>query len=342
VQKDLNGNAWRPSNQLLSIISKSTIHKIIKASVIESGLRYSLATGNWSVKTNRQRQGVAQVLNRQSFTATMSHLRRVNTPIEKTGKLVMPRKLHATQWGIICSSETPEGQSVGLVKNLALTANITVSAPSAALRTALVQLGCIEYTADASIDAVFCRPPAVAPRAADQDGGGGSGEDCEDGVGSVGIGGRDRRLCAAPVPMPAKVFVNGDLIGSHADPPRLYAELKRMKRSGVISVFTSVIWHVCSNEIVLCSEGGRFVRPLLVVDQPGNRCRLTPAVVARLVGGQATWTDLVLGSPAAYGRCTGTGTGTGTSTGTGTGTGTGAPGKGKGKAQAAQAAQAQA
>jgi DNA-directed RNA polymerase beta subunit len=272
VQKDINAGAWRPSNKLISIISKSTIHRIIKSSVIESGLRFGMATGNWSVKNNRQRQGVAQVLNRQSHTATISHLRRVNTPIEKTGKLVQPRKLHPTQWGIICPSETPEGASVGLVKNMALTASITVSAPASAVRLALTQLGLVEYTASSTIAGVFGRPA-----------GGGGG----DGGGSRAV--------------PTKVFVNGDLVGSHADPPHLYAELKRMKRSGIISVFTSVVWHVCSNEIVLCTEGGRFVRPLVVVDQPGNRSRLTPAVVERLRRGEATWTDLVLGTPAAVG-----------------------------------------
>ena len=56
----------------------------------------------------------------------MSHLRRVNTPTEKTGKLIAPRKLHPSQWGIICPSETPEGGSVGLVKNLSLSTYITI------------------------------------------------------------------------------------------------------------------------------------------------------------------------------------------------------------------------
>jgi DNA-directed RNA polymerase II subunit RPB2 len=51
-----------------------------------------------------------------TYPATLSHLRRINTPIENLVKLIQPRKLHSTQWGIICPSETPEGASVGLVK----------------------------------------------------------------------------------------------------------------------------------------------------------------------------------------------------------------------------------
>ena len=62
--------------------------------------------------------GVAQVLNRLTYIASLSHLRRVNTPIDKSGKLIPPRKLHNTSWGFICCAETPEGQSVGVVKNL--------------------------------------------------------------------------------------------------------------------------------------------------------------------------------------------------------------------------------
>ena len=69
--------------------------------------------------------GVAQVLNRLTYASTLSHLRRINTPIDKTGKLVEPRKLHNSTWGFLCPAETPEGQSVGVVKNLAYMTCIT-------------------------------------------------------------------------------------------------------------------------------------------------------------------------------------------------------------------------
>ncbi|NBX51858.1 hypothetical protein EBT25_18435, partial [bacterium] len=67
------------------------------------------------------KQGVAQVLNRMTYPATISHLRRVNTPIEKSGKLVQPRKLHPSQFGIICpcecfDPETPVLMWSGVIK----------------------------------------------------------------------------------------------------------------------------------------------------------------------------------------------------------------------------------
>ena len=62
---------------------------------------------------------------RLTYASTLSHLRRINTPIDKTGKLIEPRKLHNSTWGFLCPAETPEGQSVGVVKNLAYMASIT-------------------------------------------------------------------------------------------------------------------------------------------------------------------------------------------------------------------------
>lgn len=40
-----------------------------------------------------------KVLNRLTFASTLSHLRRVNSPIGRDGKLAKPRQLHNTLWG---------------------------------------------------------------------------------------------------------------------------------------------------------------------------------------------------------------------------------------------------
>uniref|UniRef100_A0A0K2TLU0 DNA-directed RNA polymerase subunit beta n=2 Tax=Lepeophtheirus salmonis TaxID=72036 RepID=A0A0K2TLU0_LEPSM len=100
----------------------------IKTRIISDGLKYSLATGNWGdqKKAHQSRAGVSQVLNRLTFASTLSHLRRINSPIGRDGKLAKPRQLHNTLWGMICPAETPEGGAVGLVKNLALMAYVSV------------------------------------------------------------------------------------------------------------------------------------------------------------------------------------------------------------------------
>jgi DNA-directed RNA polymerase II subunit RPB2 len=146
VVKELNTGCWKSSNDITNLINKNNIYKIVKASTIESGMKYALATGNWGIKNGNVKQGVAQVLNRLTFNSTLSHLRRINTPMEKSGKLIQPRKLHNTQWGIICPAETPEGGSVGLVKNLSISTSITTASDSRNVREIVEKLGTFIFT----------------------------------------------------------------------------------------------------------------------------------------------------------------------------------------------------
>ena len=125
ITKEINSGVWSIHNKYSDIINDINITKIIKQNYIENILKGALATGNWGLKTNTNKQGVSQVLNRLTFMSTLSHLRRVSTPVDSTGKLIPPRKLHTTQWGYICPTETPEGQSVGVVKNLSMMCEIT-------------------------------------------------------------------------------------------------------------------------------------------------------------------------------------------------------------------------
>ncbi|KAJ2158102.1 DNA-dependent RNA polymerase II, partial [Coemansia sp. RSA 552] len=82
----------------------------IRASTITAGLKYALATGNWSEqkKAAQARAGVSQVLNRYTFASTLSHLRRCNTPIGRDGKIAKPRQLHNTHWGLVCVTADTE------------------------------------------------------------------------------------------------------------------------------------------------------------------------------------------------------------------------------------------
>ena len=112
----------------------TNIYKIIKSNTIENGFKRALSTGDFGIKhTNSNKVGVAQVLNRLTYVAGLSHLRRISTPTDKSGKLVPPRKLHNTSWGFLCPAETPEGASVGIVKNMAYMAHITIHSNSTSL-----------------------------------------------------------------------------------------------------------------------------------------------------------------------------------------------------------------
>lgn len=128
LSKEIHNGSWRASGNFEDIVNLSNINKIIKSVIMEVGLKTSLATGNFgSAKIGGPTKiGVSQVLNRLNYVSSISHLRRVSTPIEKTGKLIAPRKLHNTQWGYLCPSETPEGHSVGVVKNLSSVSSVSI------------------------------------------------------------------------------------------------------------------------------------------------------------------------------------------------------------------------
>ena len=133
VDKDIKNGRFSELTQSLP--------KKIKPSTIESALKYALATGNWSLKNQQAKKGVAQVLGRISYLSSISHRRRVITPIEKDSKQTAPRKLHCTQFGKFCPCETPDGHSIGVVKNMALTAHLTIRSNPEPIIACLSELG---------------------------------------------------------------------------------------------------------------------------------------------------------------------------------------------------------
>jgi len=127
IIREINTGSWKSTDDYESIINLTNIYKIIKSTTIENGIKRALSTGDFGIKhTNSNKVGVAQVLNRLTYVSSLSHARRISTPTDKSGKLIPPRKLHNTCWGFLCPAETPEGQSVGIVKNLSYMAHVTI------------------------------------------------------------------------------------------------------------------------------------------------------------------------------------------------------------------------
>lgn len=231
IQRELQ--LWRASPNIpKDIINSSNIHRFIKYSVIETGIRYALSTGNWGIKIlgslQNIRTGVAQVLNRMSYLSTLSHLRRINTPMEKNGKLVQPRKLENSQFGVICPAETPEGCSVGLVKNMSLSTRITTSLSSAYVRTCINKSGIKLY---------------------------------DDTVTNI-----EEYLHTMGNSKNVHVYFNGDIIGYHDNPVELYDKMKEYKRKGNIPPTTCIAWDIRNGSIIINTEAGRMCRPLYIVD----------------------------------------------------------------------------
>jgi DNA-directed RNA polymerase subunit B len=114
----------------------------IRPGIISDKLNNAIATGNWG----RGRVGVTQLLDRTNYLSTISHLRRVQSPLSRTQPNFEARDLHSTHFGRICPSETPEGSNCGLVKNLALSAIISVNIPSEDIIEKLYEIGVAHFT----------------------------------------------------------------------------------------------------------------------------------------------------------------------------------------------------
>ena len=246
IVREINTGSWKSTEDYQNIINLTNIYKIVKSTTIENGLKRALATGDFGIKhTNSNKVGVAQVLNRLTYISSLSHLRRVNTPIDKSGKLIPPRKLHGTTWGFLCPAETPEGQSVGVVKNLSYMSHITIPSSSSAL---------YDYVEDEIISLDTLNPIDTANE--------------------------------------VKVFINGAWIGIAKDPIDLFRSLKHKKYSGIMNIYTSIVFDYRNKEIKICNDAGRLTRPVLRVN-PGNNLIISNRIINDIRRGELKWQDLL-------------------------------------------------
>jgi DNA-directed RNA polymerase subunit B len=116
-----------------------TVSAAVRPGIISERFQHSLATGNWG----RGRVGITQLLDRTNHISTLSHLRRLQSPLSRSQPNFEARDLHATHWGRLCPNETPEGSNCGLVKNLALSSCISVGVNPDRIKQLLISMGVV-------------------------------------------------------------------------------------------------------------------------------------------------------------------------------------------------------
>jgi DNA-directed RNA polymerase subunit B len=115
------------------------ISAAVRPGIITSRIQHALATGNW----RRGRVGMTQLLDRTNTLSTLSHLRRLQSPLSRSQPNFEARDLHSTHWGRLCPNETPEGANCGLVKNLALMSSVSIGTDPEKVKRTLEFMGVV-------------------------------------------------------------------------------------------------------------------------------------------------------------------------------------------------------
>jgi len=104
--------------------------------------------GQWGADPERgigaQVEGVSQAMDRLTYLASLSHLRRVALERVPDGRALGARRQHMSSFGYICPSETPSGgPKIGVVKNLAILTRISAGVTDTSIYNILPSIGVV-------------------------------------------------------------------------------------------------------------------------------------------------------------------------------------------------------
>ena len=233
IDNDYNNLAM--ASYSLSDVSKTLVNKFNVKDIFNKSDKFTFGIikslkGNWGMREDKAKsgseQGTVQDLSRISYIGFVSHMRRVNTPLDAAVKLRKPHQLWTTQYGYMCPCESPDGASIGLLKNMAVLAQISYSVDPGEILELLLGAGfCIVKTSDINLN-----------------------------------------LMKDLIRIHFNNNWFGCLDSTNKQnggPDQLVRFIRTLRRCGLINSMVSVSWNVIDASINILCDAGRVCRPLL-------------------------------------------------------------------------------
>ena len=176
---------------------------------------------------------------------------RINSAFEKTRKVSGPRSLQPSQWGMLCPSDTPEGESCGLVKNLALMCHVTTDVEQTPILRLLFSAD-VEDLMMLSWEQIHNRLVAFFVFSVFK-------------ILARSLFFYKIMTCDLFCRKNHLVFLNGSIVGLTTDPLKLVRVIRSVRRAGVLNEFVSVSTNAAQRSLFISSDGGRLCRPYIVV-----------------------------------------------------------------------------
>jgi len=241
-------------DNFISLI-EANFKTFFKERIVESGFKKAFK-GNWGSEAHTKRIGVVQDLNRLSWNTFISHLRKINLPLDASAKVVGPRLLNSSQWGFIDPLDTPDGGNIGLHKHLSISAYITSGSSSIPI------IKWLRANTPMKIN-LECTPEYLANSS------------------KIFVNGNWIGIIDTPISTSKKEL-------------GLVEMLKLFRRNGVIPAFTSISFDYEHNEVYIFTDSGRLTRPIYYIDN-GKESFDRKEIIELINKGTITWQQIVSG-----------------------------------------------
>jgi len=240
-------------NNFIGLI-ESNVKTFFKERIVETGFRKAFK-GNWGSEEHTKRLGAVQDLNRLSWNTFISHLRKINLPLDSSAKVVGPRLLNSSQWGFIDPLDTPDGGNIGLHKHMSISTHITSGSSCVPIIKWLrantpmkLKLECTtEYLSNSS---------------------------------KIIVNGNCIDVIDSPISTSCEIG--------------LVEMLKLFRRNGIVPIFTSISFDYERNEIYIYTDAGRLTRPIYYIEN-GIPSYKRKDFIDKLNEGTITWQQIISG-----------------------------------------------